>query len=411
VIELNENQRAEVIDRLIQTVETKFYDPKLNGVDIRGRLEASKADIIRRANAEEFETAVNEVLKELRTSHVGFFHEGKPRVSGRMAISATLAKGNTKEGERWVFQDVHPGGPAALAGIVPGDVLLKVDDGELRPPEAPTFPLGLPRHLSVLRSDGTSKKIQVDVPGPKSKKQPVVVPGAVVSSKKLNGSIGYVKITMFPGMVGVEVARETSAAIRDLACERLIVGLRGNTGGGMGCLRVMSQLCDTKRGVGYSVARKVAQNGYDKEKLPRFDRIPDTKIGLLPLAFRFAVAGRSVAVFTEGLGPQKHHGKTVLLVNEHSASATEMVVGFAAENHLATTVGVKTAGRLTGASSFKVGHGYRVALPVAQYRTWQERVLEGVGVSPDVEEPLSLPALWEGHDNQLEAAVRTAAAL
>ena len=411
MIELNENQRAEVIDRLIQTVETKFYDPKLNGVDIRGRLEASKADIIRRANAEEFETAVNEVLKELRTSHVGFFHEGKPRVSGRMAISATLAKGNTKEGERWVFQDVHPGGPAALAGIVPGDVLLKVDDGELRPPEAPTFPLGLPRHLSVLRSDGTSKKIQVDVPGPKSKKQPVVVPGAVVSSKKLNGSIGYVKITMFPGMVGVEVARETSAAIRDLACERLIVGLRGNTGGGMGCLRVMSQLCDTKRGVGYSVARKVAQNGYDKEKLPRFDRIPDTKIGLLPLAFRFAVAGRSVAVFTEGLGPQKHHGKTVLLVNEHSASATEMVVGFAAENHLATTVGVKTAGRLTGASSFKVGHGYRVALPVAQYRTWQERVLEGVGVSPDVEEPLSLPALWEGHDNQLEAAVRTAAAL
>jgi C-terminal processing protease CtpA/Prc len=269
----------------------------------------------------------------------------------------------------------------------------------------------LPRHLSVLRSDGTSKKIQVDVPGPKSKKQPVVVPGAVVSSTKLNGSIGYVKITMFPGMVGVEVARETSAAIKNLACERLIVDLRGNTGGGMGCLRVMSQLCDTKRGVGYSVARKVAQNGYDKEKLPRFDRIPDTKIGLLPLAFRFALAGRSVAVFTEGLGTQKHHGKTVLLVNEHSASATEMVVGFAAENHLATTVGVKTAGRLTGASSFKVGHGYRVALPVAQYRTWQERVLEGVGVSPDVEEPLSLPALWEGHDNQLEAAVRTVAAL
>src|ERR1700730_1010882 len=33
----------------------------------------------------------------------------------------------------------------------------------------------------------------------------------------------------------------------------------------------------------------------------------------------------------------------------------------------------------------------RVALPVVQYRTWQEKVLEGSGVSPDVEEPLSLP--------------------
>ena len=98
-------------------------------------------------------------------------------------------------------------------------------------------------------------------------------------------------------------------------------------------------------------------------------------------------------------------------MNEHSASATEMVAGFAAENHLAAIVGVKTAGRLTGASSFKVGHGYRVALPVAQYRTWQERVLEGAGVSPDVEEPLSLPALWEGHDNQLATAVRTVSGL
>ncbi len=411
MIELNEGQRAEVIDRLIQTIETKFYDPKLNGVDIRGRMEAAKPEIIRKGTPEDFETAVNEVLKELRTSHVGFFHESKPRVSGRMAISATLARGGTKEGERWVFQDVHAGGPAARAGIVPGDVLLKVDDGDLAPPEAPTFPLGQPRNLSVLRRDGTSKKIQVDVPGPKSKKQPVVVPGCVVSSTKLNGSIGCVKITMFPGMVGVEVARETSAAIRNLDCERLIIDLRGNTGGGMGCLRVMSHLCDSKRGVGYSVGRKVAQNGYDKEKLPRFDRIPDTKIGLLPLALRFATAGRSVAVFSEGLGPQKHHGRTVLLVNEHSASATEMVAGFAAENRLAAIVGVKTAGRLTGASSFKVGHGYRVALPVAQYRTWQERVLEGTGVSPDVEEPLSLPALWEGHDNQLATAVQTVSGL
>lgn len=411
MIELNEGQRVEVINRLIQTIETKFYDPKLNGADIRGRLEASRADIVHKATPEDFETAVNEILKELRTSHVGFFHESKPRVSGRMAISATFARGKTREGERWVFQDVHAGGPAALAGIVPGDTLLKVDGVELSPPEAPTFPLGASRSLSILRSDGTSMKIQIDVPGPKSKKQPVVVPGAVVSATKLNGSIGCLKITMFPGMVGVEVARETSATIRNLGCKRLIIDLRGNTGGGMGCLRVMSHLCDTKRGVGYSVARKVAQAGYDKEKLPRFDRIPDTKIGLLPLALRFAVAGRSVAVFTEGLGPQEHHGKTVLLVNEHSASATEMVVGFAAENRLATTVGVKTAGRLTGATSFKVGHGYRVALPVVQYRTWQERVLEGTGVSPDVEEPLSLSALWDGHDSQLDAAVRTVSAL
>jgi hypothetical protein len=67
--------------------------------------------------------------------------------------------------------------------------------------------------------------------------------------------------------------------------------------------------------------------------------------------------------------------------------------------------------RTCGASSFKVGHGYRVAIPVAQYRTWLERVLEGVGVSPDIDEPLSLTALWDGQDNQLEAARRKATEL
>lgn len=411
MIELNEHQRTEVINRLVETIETKFYDPKLNGVDIRSRYEASKAEILRQSAPEDFEAAVNEVLKELRTSHVGFFHESKPRVAGRIAISATFTKGEMKEGERWVFQDVHAGGPAANAGIAPGDILLKIDDHELNPPDAPSFPLGGTRTLSILRSDGTTRRVQVHVPGSKSKKQPVVIPGAVVSAKKLDGAIGWIKITMFPGMVGVEVAREISAAVRNLDCTRLILDLRGNTGGGIGCLRVMSQICSGREGVGYSVGRKTAQKGYEKERLPQFDKIPDTKAGLLPLAFRFALAGRSIAIFTEGLGQQKHHGKTVLLVNEHSASASEMVAAFASENRLATLVGVKTPGRLTGASSFKLAHGYRVALPVAQYRTWQEKVLEGAGISPDVEEPLSLPDLWEGRDNQLAAAQRTVSAL
>jgi C-terminal processing protease CtpA/Prc len=93
-----------------------------------------------------------------------------------------------------------------------------------------------------------------------------------------------------------------------------------------------------------------------------------------------------------------------LLINEHAASAAEMVAAFASEYGLATLVGARTPGRLVATSAFKVGHGYRVALPVAAYYTWKGTNLEGCGVAPDVAIPLSTEALWSGLDSQLERA-------
>jgi carboxyl-terminal processing protease len=117
---------------------------------------------------------------------------------------------------------------------------------------------------------------------------------------------------MFPGVLGMDVARDISRAIADLGCDQLVIDLRGNTGGGIGCLRVMSHLCPDRRGVGYSVSREVARRGFTKERLPAFDRIPSSKLGVVPLIFRFARARRSVAVFTEALGCQSHHGRVAM---------------------------------------------------------------------------------------------------
>ena len=232
------------------------------------------------------------------------------------------------------------------------------------------------------------------------------MPGQVVTSSKLDGGIGLIRVSMFPGILGMDVARDMSRAVAELACDRLIIDLRGNTGGGIGCLRLMSLMCPDRRGVGYSVGRATARAGYKKERLPAFDRIPSSKLGVVPLIFRFARSKRSVAVFTEALGAQRHHGRVALLVNEHSASAAEMVAAFASEYRLATLVGVKTPGRLVATSAFKVGFGYRVVLPVAAYCTWQGTNFEGRGVAPDVDEPGSCEALWRGEDNQLRRAQR-----
>jgi carboxyl-terminal processing protease len=398
---LNESERRVVLQRVLQVVERKFMGPE---PDTKGLTEKHERVIVNSATDDEFEQAMNRMLKDLKASHTGFFHESAPRAAGRIAIAATFTKAETSDGTRWVFQDVHPGGAAAQAGIQPGDILLTIGDKELVPPEGTPFSLGQSYAFTVRRPDGSTTQRTLAIPDSKEKHRPIVVPDKVVTAAKLERDVGLIRISMFPGVLGMDVARDVSHAVSQLACSKLIFDLRGNTGGGIGCLRIMSHLCADRRGVGYSVGRKLAQRGFDKEHLPAFDRIPKSKLQIVPLIFRFALRGRSVAVFTESLGAQAHHGHVAMIVNEHSASAAEMVAAFASEYKLATLVGTTTAGRLVATSAFKVGFGYRVALPVAAYFTWKGTNLEGRGVTPDIEERISVQSLWDGADNQLERA-------
>ena len=399
---LSASERRSVLDKVVATIDTKFMGPDVDTRTLRATHEDS---IVNADESEAFEAAVNALLKDLAVSHVGFFHERRPRAAARIAIAATLTRAQTPDGTRWMFQDVHRGGVAANAGIQSGDVLLKIDDKELVPPEAMPFVLGETYRLTVRKADGTTAATTLTIPGSKEKQRPMVVPDQVVTATQLATGIGLLRVTMFPGVLGMDVARDITRAIAELGCDRLIIDLRGNTGGGIGCLRLMSQLCADRRGVGYSVSRAVAREGFNKERLPAFDRIPGSKLGVLPLFFKFARARRSIAVFTEALGAQQHHGRVAILVNEHSASAAEMVAAFASEYRLATLVGTKTPGRLVATSAFKVGLGYRVVLPVAAYFTWSGTNLEGRGVTPDIQEPISPEALWNGEDNQLKRAV------
>ena len=79
--------------------------------------------------------------------------------------------------------------------------------------------------------------------------------------------IGYLKIAMFPDMVGVKVANEISNAVAKLgAVESLIIDLRGNTGGGIGALRVMSLLTPDRIPVGFALDRRRVTANLESEK-------------------------------------------------------------------------------------------------------------------------------------------------
>lgn len=408
---LNLDERTRIFDTVDRLVQTKHVDPALNGADWNSLAQGRKEQILACAEPETFEKEMHRLVTELKTSHTGFRHTGMRNIPARHAINATLQRIAVNGGERWMFQDVHRGGPAYSAGIRPGDLLLECSGREVHPPHDLMFSIGESADLVIEKLNGGHERVQVRLPLPKSQKHPVTAPEAV-HAEKLSEEIGLLKVAMFPGAIGIDVAKDIDRGIAALdGCSRLIVDLRGNTGGGIGGLRLMSYLTPSKLEVGYSLTRKRRERGYRREELTRFGRIPSHKATLLWLAARYAFVEKSILVVTEGLGPRKFHGRVVLLVNEHTASAGEMVSAFAEENNLAVIVGTKTPGRLLSGSAFKVGHGYILGLPVAAYLTWQGRMLENNGIAPKFPIELSRDALRDGVDTQLDTAIEIAKAM
>jgi carboxyl-terminal processing protease len=365
---------------------------------------------------EVFEVGVCELLMALGSSHTAFSHRRRDSVSAPYSINATLRAVDTPEGNLWMFVDVIEDGPAFQAGIRPGELLLSVDSERVIPPRSASFRIGGSHYLEIGTFIGGRRQVAIEVPNRAAKDRPPMIEPRSLSHRMLATNIGFVKITSFPGAAGQTFARGLDAAIRDLkdhGMQRLIVDIRGNVGGGLGSLRLMSYLCPGKLEIGYSLTRRRLRNGYQKESLSRIGKIPATKAELLMMAlrFKFFQRDRSMVLVTEGLGPQPFHGRTVVLVNEHTHSAAEMVAGFTTENHLATLVGTRTAGEVLGGANFNLPGGYVLRMPVAGWYTWGGHCIEGRGVEPDVAVENSPESLATGIDTQLEKALELARTL
>jgi carboxyl-terminal processing protease len=404
-LSLTRQDREQILAKVVHLVDEHFYDPNFDLSPWHAEVFARRDSFLALGDPDEFERDMHALVSKLGVSHVSFHHRSARRVPARLAIGATLQMCMFDCNAVWVFQDVHEGGPAQVAGVERGDILISVADKPSKPPEGPNFAMGKATAMVVQKSDGRQVRAVLDIPDPRSRQLPYCMP-RVVSHSVLQNHTGYIKISVFPGVVGIDVARDVDAAVAALSdCRRLVVDLRGNPGGGIGGLRLMSYLTPAKVPVGYSLTRRRAAGGYDKEKLRRFGGIPASKWSLLPLALRFALGDKSIVLVTEGLGDRPFHGAIAILVNEHTASASEMIAAFAAENGLARIIGTSTAGRLLSGDTFKLPHGYVLSLPVGAYYTWQGRLLERVGVTPDVKVELSYSALQCDSDQQLDAAL------
>jgi carboxyl-terminal processing protease len=362
-----------------------------------------------------FEDGVRELLAELKTSHTAYYHSVPDGLAPQLTIGATLRRAHENGCEGWMFLDVYDGGPAHVAGIKRGEVLVEMDGSDCSSDVLPTFTLGRAVSLSVFNSPLVqTRKVEVTVPARQGTKlrPPIVEPQSLIYSRLADG-IGLIKLPYFPGVFGMRFAGDFDHAIRELkkdGCSRLIIDLRGSIGGSLGFARVASYMCAGHEPIGHSITPRLLRTNYRREALPRVV-MPRSRGELFRALTRFAVRDKAVMLLTQGLGPQPFHGRIVVLINEWTNSAAEMLASFAGERGGAVLVGQATRGNVLGASNFRVGGGYWLRLPVFGWNTPDGRSLEGVGVAPNVTEDVASEALVAGIDNQFRAAIEVAGGL
>jgi len=219
-------------------IERKHFSPGFaRSADWPSALDQIRERIGNGLSEDDFEDQLNSVLAQLGTSHTLLFHSDAKRIQDRYAICATFMPAGTQ----WMFQDVFEGGPAHAARLEPGDLLLAVSGHVVNPPTKLWFRMGEANTLGVEKRSGAQITTEVWIPKPRYRRhRPMCLP-KLISCRKIGPDVGLIRVTFFRGIFGLHTSRLLDAAIQELAdCRHLVVDLRGNYGGGVGCFRLGS---------------------------------------------------------------------------------------------------------------------------------------------------------------------------
>ena len=268
---------------------------------------------------------------------------------------------------------VTPGGPADLAGILPGDKLLTAAGVDVN-----TLETGDDLAALVKGEIGTQVTIVVDRAG-----EPLtfnitrdVIYTYSVTSRMLENNVGYIAIADFDSNVDDEF-REHLTTLQEQGAKGFIFDVRNNPGG---YVSVMHEMLDGLLPEG-PVITMVDKAG---EEMPLTS---DADMLEMPM---------------------------VVVTNEYSVSAAEFFAAALQEYDMATVVGTKTSGKGYSQQTFKLSDGSSVHISTTRYYTPKGNSLAETGVTPDlvVELPLEdLNLLLSGKladadDEQLQSAIK-----
>ncbi|MDD5646319.1 MAG: S41 family peptidase [Candidatus Bipolaricaulis sp.] len=257
------------------------------------------------------------------------------------------------------------GTPAEAAGILAGDQILAID-GETTEKITLTGAscrirgeIGTTVTLTLRHEDGEV----VDIPIVRN----LIVIDPVDSSALEGGKIGYIRILRFESDTVIEV--DQALASFDLeTMSGLILDLRNNPGGLMpAAISVCSRFVDD--GVVLLVHDRLSG---DKKYYSKGNRIPN-----LPLA---------------------------ILINRGSASAAEITAGGIRDNRMAVLIGETSFGKGVYQQMIDFPDGSALKITAGEYFTPSGRVVQDVGLSPDIvvpegEDPVAAAIQWIGEQN------------
>ena len=260
--------------------------------------------------------------------------------------------------------------PADEAGILPGDIILSVDGVEYTGEQMDEAsnkikgPDGTKVKLGILRGE---EKLELEITRKKINTNPVI-------SKKLDNNIGYLELTSFDEGTADDFKTKFEN-LKNEGITSLIIDLRNNGGG---IVDEALQIAD------YIVPKgKELLITVDKDKNEKIEKAEEDPIIDMPI---------------------------VVLVNENTASSSEILAGALKDLDEATIVGTTTYGKgvIQQIISLRTGAGIKVT--VEEYYTPNRTKINGVGIEPDekVELPESVTNVLnvqENEDTQLQKAI------
>lgn len=277
-------------------------------------------------------------------------------------IGATMSK-SVDSGEITIV-NVYKDSPADKAGIQEGDILYQVDDKD-------TAGVDLDTVVSWIKGErGTDVTLHVMRDGEEIEATAIrdIIEIQTVEYEMKDGRIGYIAVSEFDD-VTYDQFKTALDDLEEQNMQGLVIDLRGNPGGNLSTVTDMLKLLLPE---GTIVSTKDKYGNTDE------------------------ITCDGSHEFTKPLA---------VLVNQYSASASEIFSGAIQDYGVGQIVGMTTYGKGVVQQLMDLGDGTYLKVTIAEYYTPSGRSINGTGVEPDVEVEYEYDAENPDADNQLEKAL------